>query len=142
MCFDSQEHSYYQLSREDQVIMVRRKTGHSRLGNDMFTHTCTYSQEHSYYQLSREDQVIMVRMKTGHSRLGNDTFAKFFGDSTVCQCGTSLMTVERFLQDCQTHQNLRAEPWPADTPVREKIYGPVENLQRTAAYVRATGVPV
>ena len=82
--------------------------------------------------------MIVVRMKTGHSRLGNDTFAKFFGDSTVCQCGTSLMTVERFLQDCQTHQNLRAEPWPADTPAREKIYGPVENLQHTAAYVRAT----
>ena len=45
------------------------------------------------------------------------------------------MTVERFLQDCQTHQNLGAETWPADTMVSEKIYGRVENLQRTAAYV-------
>ena len=26
--------------------------------------------------------------------------------------------------------DLRAETWPADTPVREKIYGAVENLQR------------
>ena len=47
----------------------------------------------------------------------------------------------KILQGCQTHQNLRAETWPADTPVREKIYGPVENLQHTAAYVPATGVP-
>ena len=27
-------------------------------------------------------------------------------------------------------------------PMMKKIYGPVENLQCTAAYVRATGVPV
>ena len=27
------------------------------------------------------------------------------------------------------------ETWPADTPVMEKVCGPVENLQRTAAYV-------
>ena len=52
------------------------------------------------------------------------------------------MTEEHFLQDCQNHQNLKAETWPADTPVREKIYSPVENLQRTAAYVRAIGGPV
>ena len=48
------------------------------------------------------------------------------GDSSACLCGTSPMTVEHFLQDCQTHQKLRAETWPADTPVREKIYDPVE----------------
>ena len=52
------------------------------------------------------------------------------------------MTVEHFLQDCQTLQNLRADTWPADTAVREKLYGPVENLLCTAAYVPATGVPV
>ena len=72
-------------------------------------------------------------------------FTKFrIGESAVCHCGTSLheLTLEHFLQDCQTHQILRAETWPADTPVREKIYGPVKNLQRTAAYDRATGVPV
>ena len=57
-------------------------------------------------------------------------------------CGTLPMTVEHVLQDCQTHQNVRAEAWPADTLVREKVYGPVENLQRIAAYIRATGVPV
>ena len=63
-------------------------------------------------------------------------------ESAVCHCSTSPKTVEHFLQDCQTHRNQRAKTWPADTPVREKIYGPVENLQHTAAYVRATEVPV
>ena len=36
--------------------------------------------------------------------------------------------VPRFLQDCQTHQNLRAETGLDDTAVREKIHGAVENL--------------
>ena len=72
-----------------------------------------------------------------------EMFTKFrTGESSACHCGTSPMTVEHFLQDCQNHQTLRIETWPADTLVREKIYGRVENLQRTAAYVRATGVPV
>ena len=31
--------------------------------------------------------------------------------------GSSFGTHKRFLQDCQTQQNLRAETWPADTPV-------------------------
>ena len=45
------------------------------------------------------------------------------------------MTVEHFLQDCEIHQNLRAETWPVNKSVREKIYGLVEILQRTAPYV-------
>ena len=46
------------------------------------------------------------------------------------------------LDHCQTHQNLRAETWPADTFVREKIYSARENLQQTTAYIQAIGVPV
>ena len=90
-----------------------------------------------------EDQVIIVQLMTGHSRLRHRTVTKFCtGESSACHCGTSSMTVEHFLQDCQNHQNLRAETRPADTPLRGKIYGPVENLQCKVAYVRATGVPV
>ena len=42
----------------------------------------------------------------------------------------------------RTRQTLGTETWPADTAVREELYGPVEILQRTAAYVPDTGVPV
>ena len=59
-----------------------------------------------------------------------------------CYDDDSPMTVEHFLQDCQTLQNLRADTWPADTAVREKLCGPVENFPYTTAYVPATGVPV
>ena len=52
------------------------------------------------------------------------------------------VTAEDFLQDCPTHQNLRSEPWAVDTAVREKVCGPVDTLQPTMGYIRATGVPV
>ena len=70
-------------------------------------------------------------------------FTKFhIGETSACHCGTADMTVEHLLQHCPLHQNLRAETWPADTPVEEKIFGPLESLLRTAAYIRETGVPV
>ena len=70
-------------------------------------------------------------------------FTKFLiGESSASHCGTPPVRVEHFLLDCQTQEYLRAETWPADTSVREKIYDPVKNLQGTAAYVRATGISV
>ena len=76
------------------------------------------------------DQVITVRLRTGRSRLRHHMFTEFrIGESSACHCGTSPTTVEDFLQDCQNHQNLRADTWPADRSVREKTYRPAENLQ-------------
>ena len=102
-----------------------------------------YNPRDGYYQLSREDQVIMVRLRTGHCKLRHHMYTKFhIGETSVCHCGTADMTVEHLLQHCPLHRNLRAETWPADTSVREKIYGPVEGLRRTANYIRRAGVPV
>ena len=41
---------------------------------------------------------------------GNHKFTTLcIGDTLVCHCSTSPVRVEGLLQDCQTHQNLRAE---------------------------------
>ena len=54
-------------------------------------------------------------------------FTKFhMGESSASHPGISPMTMELFKQGCLTHQNLRGETKPADTPVREKIYTPRE----------------
>ena len=83
-----------------------------------------FNSRDSSYQLSREDQVIIMRLRTGHSRPRHNMFTKFRnGESSAYHCGASLLTMEHFLQDCQNHQNLRAEMWRGDTLVREKIYG-------------------
>ena len=96
-----------------------------------------------YYQLSREDQVVMVRLRTGHSRLRHHMFTRFrIGDSPACPCGAPEMTVEHFLGECPAHQTLRTNTWPQETTLRDKLYGPLESLRRTAAYARASGVPV
>ncbi|XP_070181840.1 uncharacterized protein [Littorina saxatilis] len=69
-----------------------------------------YNKKDAYYLLPRDDQVVIVRLRTGHCRLKHHLYTKFhIGDSASCPCGTSPMTVQHFLQDCPTHQNLRAE---------------------------------
>ena len=105
-----------------------------------------FNSRESYRQLSGEDQAIMVWLRTGAIRLWCHTLTKSCArESSMCHCGLSPMMVEHFLQDCQTHQKLRAEPWPADThqqtkfllsasggsPVREKKYSLVKNLKHT-----------
>ena len=44
--------------------------------------------------------------------------------------------VEHFLQDCQTPPESLSSKMPVDTPVREKIYDPVENLRCIATFIR------
>ena len=105
-----------------------------------------FNSRESYRQLSGEDQAIMVWLRTGAIRLWCHTLTKSCArESSMCHCGLLPMMVEHFLQDCQTHQKLRAEPWPADThqhtkflllasggsPVREKKYSLVKNLKHT-----------
>ena len=87
-----------------------------------------FNRKHSYYQFSTEDQVITVRLRTEHSRLEHHMLTKFhMGESEARPCGTSPMHSGTLPagQECPTHQNLRTETWPADTPLREKVFGPL-----------------
>ena len=51
------------------------------------------------------------------------------------------MTAEHLLQHCQLHDALRRDMWPVLIPLRDNLYGNLEELRRTAAFVRATGIP-
>ena len=44
------------------------------------------------------------------------------------------MTVEHLLQHA-----LSRDMWPEPTPLRDKLYSNLEELRRTAAFVRVTG---
>ena len=35
---------------------------------------------------------------------------------------------------------MRRDTWPEPTPLRNKLYGNLEELRRTAVFVRATGI--
>ena len=63
-------------------------------------------------------------------------------ESEMCPCDADIMTAEHLLQHCQLHGALRWDMWPEPKPLRDKLYGNLEELQRTAAFVRATGISI
>ena len=60
------------------------------------------------------------------------------GESEMCPCNADIMTAEHLLQHCRLHDAMRRDMWPEPTPLRDKLYGNLEELRRTAAFVRTT----
>ena len=52
------------------------------------------------------------------------------------------MIAEHLLQHCQLHDAMRQDLWSEPIPLRVKLYGNLEELRRTAAFVQATGISV
>ena len=102
-----------------------------------------HNQSDSYQLLSRSDQVTLFRLRTGHTRLNAHMYRKLhIGHSEMCPCDTAPMTTDHLLQDCPLHDEPRQAAWPQPVSMRDKLYGDLEALRRTAAFVRATGVPI
>ena len=64
------------------------------------------------------------------------------GESEMCPCNADIMTAEHLLQHCQLHDSMRRDMWPEPTLLRDKLYGNLEELMRTAALLRATGISI
>ena len=89
-----------------------------------------------YHQLTRAEQVIIFRLRTGHNRLASHLHHKLhLKPSPMCTCGQAEQTTEHILQDCGNLQYLRERAWPQPVPVRDKLYGSVEALQRTTGFI-------
>ena len=87
--------------------------------------------------------VILFRLRTGHNRLNADMYSKFkTGESEMCPCNPDFMTAEHLLQHCQQHDALTRDMWPEPVPLRVKLCGNLEELRRTATFVRATAISV
>ena len=126
----------------------------------------SFSQSDSLHKLNRPQQVILCRLRIGHNRLNSHMYNKFkVGESEVCPCNAYVMTAEHLLQHCQLHDALRRDMWPeqhrhhdcrtstaalptiydalrwdmwpAPILLRGKLYGHLEELRRTTAFVRA-----
>jgi ribonuclease HI/endonuclease/exonuclease/phosphatase family metal-dependent hydrolase len=97
----------------------------------------------SYHELTRKQQVIIFRLRTGHNRLNHHMCTRFRRTpSPLCSCGTAEQTTEHILQDCPGLQRLREQMWPQETTLRDKLYGTVEALQRTADFVMNSNLQV
>ena len=94
-------------------------------------------------RLNRPEQVVLFRMRTEHDRLNAHMYSKFkVGESEMYPCNADIMTAEHLLQHCQLHDALRRDMWPEPNPLRDKIYGILEELKRTAVFMRAMGISV
>ena len=97
----------------------------------------------SYNCLTRSEQVILFILHTGHDRLNAHLFHKLkIGQSEMVPMILPKMTTEHFLQHCPLHVGLRGDTWPENRPLRERLYGDLAELKRTAAFVTASGVDV
>ena len=63
-------------------------------------------------------------------------------ESEMCPCNADIMTAEHLLQHCRLHDAMRRDTWPDPTLPIDKLYGNLEELRRTAAFVRATGISI
>jgi hypothetical protein len=58
--------------------------------------------------------------------------------SLMCSCGEVEQDTTHILQTCKNHQALRKEIWPFPTTLQEKLYRPVDALQKTTRFVAET----
>ena len=102
-----------------------------------------YNQSDSLHKQNRPEQVILFRLRTGHNRLNAHMYNKFkVGEPEMCSCNADIMTAEHLLQYCRLHDAIRRDMWPEPTLLRDKLYGNPEELRRTAAFVRTTGISI
>ena len=102
-----------------------------------------YNRTDPYYLLTRQEQVVVFRLRTGHNRLNHHLYTKFrIGRTEQCPCETGSQTAEHLLQSCPLHDALRRRTWPDPTPVAQKLYGSLGDLQRTATYIAETGLSI
>ena len=64
------------------------------------------------------------------------------GQTQMRPCDTAPMDTVHLLQDCPLQDIPRLAVWPEETPLREKLYGDLVVLRKTASFVQATGMDV
>ena len=101
------------------------------------------NQPDSLHELNRPEQVILFRLRTGHNRLNAHMYSRYkVGESEMCPCNADIVTAEHLLQHCQLHDALRRDMRPQPIPLTDKLYGNLEGLSKTAAFVRTTGISI
>ena len=93
-------------------------------------------------KLNRTEQVIIFRLRTGHCRLLAHLYRLKISHTDECPCGTGTQTPEHLLQECPQYNDLREKTWNSDVGLEEKLYGSAAELQRTAEFVKHTGLTI
>ena len=103
----------------------------------------TPAQKDSLHLLTRPQQVTIFRLRTGHNRLNKHLHSKLkVVPSPMCPCGEAEQDALHILQECGNFRLQREAIWPEPTPMADKLYGTVESLQKTTAFLYQTGLCV
>ncbi|VDI06011.1 Hypothetical predicted protein, partial [Mytilus galloprovincialis] len=101
----------------------------------------TPKQQDSYHQLTRSEQTTIFSLRTGLNRLKKHLHKVMkVVPSPMCACGEAEQDTAHLLQSCKIHQALRDKIWHLETPLTEKLYGPVDALQKTTRFVEETDI--
>ena len=100
------------------------------------------AEKDAMWQLNRAQQVTIFRLRTGHCRLLSYLYRLRLAPTDDCPCGTGSQTPEHLLQTCPTYTALRQETWPCGVELREKLWGPVAELRRTADFALRTKLTI
>ena len=102
-----------------------------------------FSREDPYHSLERGEQVKIFRLRTGHNRLRHHLHATFgIGETNQCPSNKAPMTTEHILQECEQQERHRLRFWPSPVALRTKLYGNLEELKTTAAFIGETGLDI
>ena len=97
----------------------------------------------AYHLLDRPGQVVLARLRSCHNRLNAHMHMKLkIVPSPTCPCGEEDQTTEYVLQICNRHQPERIAQWPSATPLRQKLYGGLEDLKKTTNFITTAGLVV
>ena len=102
-----------------------------------------YNPSDDYHKLGRREQVIIFRLRTGHNRLAHHMHRTFrIGETGDCPCGQGQMNAAHILQSCPSFADIRVKYWPQQTTAEEKLFGTLDGLRRTAAFIQETGLDI
>ncbi|KAK3755226.1 hypothetical protein RRG08_027484 [Elysia crispata] len=60
-------------------------------------------------------------------------------EDATCNGGAGVYTTEHLIHFCPNHESLRKQIWPDPTPMSQKLYGSLEDLQGIATLVVKSG---
>ncbi|BFZ00566.1 hypothetical protein BsWGS_03605 [Bradybaena similaris] len=86
--------------------------------------------------LDKKQQTTIFRLRTGHCRLRAHLYKLKAAETDQCICQNGLQTPEHILQSCSLFDDLRAQTWPRETVLEEKLWGTRDDHLLTIGYMR------
>ncbi|KAK7097114.1 hypothetical protein V1264_004138 [Littorina saxatilis] len=123
--------------KEAKTLLQRKKKENWKKRNGDYN-----PQEDPINKLDRRSQTTIFRLRTGHCGLKKHLKRLGLADDAHCECGSEEQTPEHILQNCPHLETIRQKFWQEETSVGAKLWGPADELRKTADFLAATGLRI